>query len=221
VIAAMGAIAQLKPKINVIGLAPASENLPSGKATKPGDVVKAMNGKTIEVINTDAEGRLVLADALAYACTLGATKIIDAATLTGAMVIALGHAATGAISNDDAFAAQFLSVANDASERYWRMPLYDDFSKKVKSEIADLRNSAGREAGSLTAAAFLKAFVGETPWIHLDIAGTAYVEDEKPYRSKGPTGVPVRAFIAYVEALASENKHLSVAKANGAKTTVQ
>jgi leucyl aminopeptidase len=219
VIATMGAIAQLKPKINVIGLAPATENLPSGKATKPGDIVKAMNGKTIEVINTDAEGRLILADALAYACTLGATKIIDAATLTGAMVVALGHAATGTISNDDAFAAHFLSVANETCERYWHLPLYDEFSKKVKSEIADLRNSTGREAGSLTAAAFLKAFIGETPWIHLDIAGTAYVEDEKPYRSKGPTGAPVRAFIAYVEALASGNTHTSNAKTNGAKTT--
>jgi leucyl aminopeptidase len=218
VIAAMGAVAQLKPKINVIGIAPATENLPSGKATKPGDIVKAMNGKTIEVINTDAEGRLILADALAYACSLGATKIIDAATLTGAMVIALGHAATGTISNNDAFAARFLSVANDTCERYWHLPLYDEFSKKVKSEIADLRNSTGREAGSLTAAAFLKAFIGETPWIHLDIAGTAYVEDEKPYRSKGPTGVPVRALIAFVEALAVDNAHASNAKANGAKT---
>jgi leucyl aminopeptidase len=202
VIAAMGAIAQLKPRVNVIGLAPASENLPSGKATKPGDIVKAMNGKTIEVINTDAEGRLVLADALVYARTLGATRIIDAATLTGAMVVALGHAATGVVSNNDAFVTHFLDIANGTSERYWRLPLYDEFKQTVKSEIADLRNSTGREAGSLTAAAFLQAFVEDTPWIHLDIAGTAYVDKEKSFRSKGPTGTPVRAFIAYVEALA-------------------
>jgi leucyl aminopeptidase len=201
VIATMGAIAQLKIRINIIGIAPASENLPSGKATKPGDIVKAMNGKTIEVINTDAEGRLILADALAYARTLGATKIIDTATLTGAIVVALGHAATGVVSNNDAFATHFLNIANTTCERYWQMPLYDDYNKKVKSEIADLRNATGREAGALTAAAFLQAFVGDTPWIHLDIAGTAYVDDEKSYRSKGPTGTPVRALVAYAEAL--------------------
>jgi leucyl aminopeptidase len=216
VIAAMGAIAQLKPKINVIGIAPATENLPGPRATKPGDIVRAMSGKTIEVINTDAEGRLILADALAYARVLGATKIIDAATLTGAMVIALGHAASGVMTNDDAFAAHFVSVANKTGERYWQLPLYDEFSRTVKSEIADLRNSTGRPASSLTAAAFLKAFVGETPWIHLDIAGTAYVDEERPYQAKGPTGTPVRAFVAYVEALARGDGHSPKAPSNGA-----
>ena len=199
VIGAMAAIAQLKPAINVIGIVPSSENLPGPRAMKPGDVLRAMNGKTIEVINTDAEGRLILADALCYARELGATKIVDAATLTGAMVVTLGHTATGTISNDDAFRDRFLDVARGTTEKYWPLPLYDEFSTTVKSEIADLRNSAGRAAGSLTAAAFLKAFVGETPWIHLDIAGTAYTDAETPYLAKGPTGYPVRAFVALAE----------------------
>jgi leucyl aminopeptidase len=199
VIAAMAAIAQLKPKVNVIGIVPSSENLPGPRAMKPGDILRAMNGKTIEVINTDAEGRLILADALCYARELGATKIVDAATLTGAMVVALGHAATGTISNDDAFRDRFITVSKETTERYWPLPLYDEFSATVKSEIADLRNSTGRPAGSLTAAAFLLAFVGETPWIHLDIAGTAYTDAETPYLAKGPTGYPVRALVAFAE----------------------
>ncbi len=199
VIAAMAAIAQLRPKVNVIGVVPSSENLPGPRAVKPGDVLRAMNGKTIEVINTDAEGRLILADALCYARELGATKIVDAATLTGAMVITLGHTATGTISNDDAFRDHFLDVAKETTEKYWPLPLYDEFSATVKSEIADLRNSAGRAAGSLTAAAFLKAFVGEIPWIHLDIAGTAYTDAETSFLAKGPTGYPVRAFVALAE----------------------
>jgi leucyl aminopeptidase len=179
---------------------------------KPGDIVRAMNGKTIEVINTDAEGRLILADALCYARELGATKIVDAATLTGAMVIALGHAATGTMSNDDAFVAQFLQAAKGSGERYWQMPLYDEFAKDVTSEIADLRNSAGRWGGSLTAGKFLEAFVDTTPWVHLDIAGTAYLDHESPYAAKGPTGTPVRAFIALVEALAKTSPEDGAAK---------
>jgi len=202
VIAAMGAIAQLKPKANVLGIVPSSENLPGPRAMKPGDVLRAMNGKTIEVINTDAEGRLILADALCYARELGATKIVDAATLTGAMVITLGHSATGTISNDDAFRDHFIALSKNTTERYWPLPLYDEFSTTVKSEIADLRNSAGRPAGSLTAAAFLRAFVGDTPWIHLDIAGTAYTDSETSYLAKGPTGYPVRAFVALAEDVA-------------------
>ncbi|MDQ2857456.1 MAG: leucyl aminopeptidase, partial [Candidatus Eremiobacteraeota bacterium] len=202
VIAAMGAIAQLKPKANVIGIVPSSENLPGPRAMKPGDVLRAMNGKTIEVINTDAEGRLILADALCYARELGATKIVDAATLTGAMVITLGHSATGTISNDDAFRDHFIALSKNTTERYWPLPLYDEFSTTVKSEIADLRNSTGRPAGSLTAAAFLQAFVGDTPWIHLDIAGTAYTDSETSYLAKGPTGYPVRAFVALAEDVA-------------------
>ena len=205
VIAAMGAIAQLKPKVNVIGIVPSSENLPGPRAMKPGDILHAMNGKTIEVINTDAEGRLILADGLCYARELGATKIVDAATLTGAMVVALGHSATGTISNDDAFRDHFIDVTKSTTEKYWPLPLYDEFSSTVKSEIADLRNSTGRAAGSLTAAAFLKAFVGEVPWIHLDIAGTAYTDAETPSLAKGPTGYPVRAFVALAEDAAKSN----------------
>jgi leucyl aminopeptidase len=217
VLGAMEAIAQLKPKTNVLGIVPSSENLPGPDAVKPGDILRAMNGKTIEVINTDAEGRLILADALCYARELGATKIVDAATLTGAMVVALGHAATGTISNDDEFRDRFLAVAKHTTERYWALPLYDDFSVTVKSEIADLRNSTGRAAGSLTAAAFLKAFVADVPWIHLDIAGTAYTDAETPYLAKGPTGTPVRAFVAIAEDLAKGAAH--AANGNGAVAT--
>jgi leucyl aminopeptidase len=213
VIGAMAAIAQLKPKANVIGIVPSSENLPGPKAMKPGDILVAMNGKTIEVINTDAEGRLILADALCYARELGATKIVDAATLTGAMVVALGHSAAGAIGNDEHFRDHFVALSKNTTERYWPLPLYDEFSGTVKSEIADLRNSTGRPAGSLTAAAFLKAFVGEVPWLHLDIAGTAYTDSETPYLAKGPTGAPVRAFVALVEDIA---KPASVRNGNGA-----
>ncbi len=202
VIAAMRAIGKMKPKINVVGIVPATENMPGGKATKPGDIFKAMNGKTIEVINTDAEGRLILADALCYANKLGATKIVDAATLTGACVVALGHAASAAVGNNEEFMQEFLSAAKPTGERYWQMPLYEDYSTHMKSDIADLRNSGGRPAGTLTAAAFLKAFVGETPWVHLDIAGTAYLEGESAWQAKGPTGTPVRAFLALVETAA-------------------
>ncbi|MBV8434260.1 MAG: aminopeptidase, partial [Candidatus Eremiobacteraeota bacterium] len=187
------------------GIVPASENLPGPDATKPGDIHRAMNGKTIEIINTDAEGRLILADALAYATMkLGATRLIDCATLTGAMVISLGHSSTGAVSNDDAFADAFLRVANASGERYWRLPLYDDYLTAMKSDIADLKNTGGRAAGSLTAGAFLREFVDGKPWIHLDIAGTAYSDKEQPFQAKGPTGVPVRALVAFVEASARE-----------------
>jgi leucyl aminopeptidase len=202
VIATMWAIGKLRPKLNVIGLAPASENMPGSKAIKPGDIVKAMNGKTIEVINTDAEGRLILADALCYAKKLGATKLVDTATLTGGCVVALGHAASGTMSNDDAFVDRFLAVVKDIGERYWRLPLYPDYDTAIKSDIADLKNSAGRAASAETAAAFLKAFVGDTPWIHLDIAGTAYGDAESPYLAKGPNGTPVRALVTFVEDLA-------------------
>ena len=204
VVAAMYAIGKLKPKLNVIGLVPSSENLLGPRAMKPGDVLRAMNGKTIEVINTDAEGRLILADALCYARELGATKIVDAATLTGAVVVALGHAASGVMSNDDAFVADFLQVVGDVGERYWRLPLYDDFDKQIKSDIADLKNTGGRPGGSETAAAFLNNFVANVPWIHLDIAGTAYLDNESAFMAKGPTGTPVRAFVTLVEHLATK-----------------
>jgi leucyl aminopeptidase len=202
VIAAMYAIGKLKPKLNVIGVIPSSENLPGPKAMKPGDILRAMNGKTIEVINTDAEGRLILADALCYARELGATRIVDAATLTGACVIALGHAASGVMSNNDAFTERFLKAVTDVGERYWRLPLYDDFDRQIKSDIADLKNTGGRPGGAETAGAFLRNFVADVPWIHLDIAGTAYLDNESSYLAKGPTGTPVRAFVNLVEDLA-------------------
>jgi leucyl aminopeptidase len=202
VIGAMYAIGKLKPKLNVIGVVPSSENLPGPRAMKPGDILRAMNGKTIEVINTDAEGRLILADALCYARELGATKIVDAATLTGAVVVALGHAASGVMSNDDAFVERFLNVVSDVGERYWRLPLYDDFDRQIKSDIADLKNTGGRPGGAETAAAFLQNFVADVPWIHLDVAGTAYLDNESSFLAKGPTGTPVRAFVALAEDLA-------------------
>ena len=217
VIAAMTAIGKLKPKLNVVGIVPASENLPGPRAMKPGDILKSMTGKTIEVINTDAEGRLILADGLGYAQKLGATKIVDAATLTGACVVALGHAASAAMGNDESFMQQFLAAVKPTGERYWQMPLYDDYTTAVKSEIADLRNSTGRAAGSLTAGAFLKSFVGDLPWIHLDIAGTAYLDSESAWQAKGPTGTPVRAFVALVESLAHGE---GTAHKNGAKAQV-
>ncbi|MGA7356536.1 MAG: leucyl aminopeptidase [Candidatus Cybelea sp.] len=222
VIAAMSALGKLKPKLNVIGIVPATENMPGGKATKPGDIVKAMNGKTIEVINTDAEGRLILADGLCYARKLGATKIVDAATLTGACVIALGHASSAAISNDDAFVAEFLAAAKPTGERYWQMPYYEDYTIQMKSDIADLKNTGGRAAGTLTAAAFLREFVDGTPWIHLDIAGTAYLDNESAWQAKGPTGTPVRAFLALVDSLShpeerAESTDAQEARANGAR----
>jgi leucyl aminopeptidase len=199
VIAVMGAIGKLKPKINVIAVVPATENMPGGKATKPGDIVKSMNGKTIEVINTDAEGRLILCDGITYVKKLGATKLIDTATLTGACVIALGHAASAAVTNDDAFVNEFLAAAKHSGERYWHMPYYEEYSSAMKSDIADLKNTGGRAAGTLTAGAFLRAFVDETPWIHLDIAGTAYLDTESAWQAKGPTGTPVRALVSLIE----------------------
>jgi leucyl aminopeptidase len=203
VIGAMWAIGKLRPKLNVIGVVPSSENLPGPRAMKPGDILRAMNGKTIEVLNTDAEGRLILADALAYAVELGATKIVDAATLTGACVVALGHAASGVMSNDETFVNRFLELVGDVGEKYWRLPLYPEFDTQIKSEIADLKNTGGRPGGAETAGAFLKNFVAETPWIHLDVAGTAYSEGETSYLAKGPTGIPVRAFVTLAEDLAA------------------
>lgn len=215
VIAAMSALAAIKPKLNVVGIVPATENMPGGKATKPGDIVKAMNGKTIEVINTDAEGRLILADALCYANKLGATRIVDAATLTGACVIALGHASSAAITNNDAFGSEFLAAAKPTGERYWQMPYYEDYTTQMKSDIADLKNTGGRAAGTLTAAAFLREFVDKTPWVHLDIAGTAYLDNESAWQAKGPTGTPVRAFVAMAEALAGNPSQAGRAPGEG------
>ena len=202
VIGTMRAIAQLKPSVPVLGVAPCSENLPSGKATKPGDVLKAMTGKTIEVINTDAEGRLVLADAIAYAKKLGATKIIDMATLTGAVSIALGDVHTAILGTDQELIDQFIAAGKEVGEKFWQLPLDDEYTKQIRSDIADIKNVGGKKAGTITAAAFLKEFAEDTPWAHLDIAGTAWADPATPYRSKGPTGVAVRTLIEFIESSA-------------------
>jgi leucyl aminopeptidase len=199
VIGTMRAIAQLKPSIPVLGVAPCSENLPSGKATKPGDVLVAMTGKTIEVINTDAEGRLVLADAIAYAKKLGATQIIDMATLTGAVSIALGDVNTGILGTDQALIDGVIDAGKGVGEKFWQLPLDKEYSAQIKSDIADIKNVGGRKAGTITAAAFLKEFADGVSWAHLDIAGTAWGDDAKAHRSKGPTGVAVRTLIEFVE----------------------
>ncbi len=198
VIGAMRAIAQLKPKVNVLGIIPSSENLPDGKAMKPGDVLKSMDGKTIEILNTDAEGRLILADALAYARKLGATRIIDLATLTGAISIALGPVYVGLFSDNQEMADQILAAARRADEKMWQLPLDPEYGKLIKSDIADLKNTGGRYGGSITAAYFLKEFNGDLPWVHLDIAGTAWNSDGKAHVAKGPTGVGVRTLVEWV-----------------------
>jgi leucyl aminopeptidase len=197
-LAAMRAIAQLKPRANVIGVMPTTENMPSGRAYKPGDVLRAMSGKTIEVINTDAEGRLILADAITYARKLGATKIIDLATLTGAVSVALGTINVAILGNDQLFVDEVRGAAREVGERFWQLPLDKDYREMIKSDIADIKNSAGRNAGTITAAYFLREFAEDTPWVHLDIAGTAWENDRKPYMSKGPTGVAIRTLINYV-----------------------
>lgn len=198
VMGAMRAIGQLKPSIPVLGVIPCTENLPSGKATKPGDVVRAMTGKTIEVINTDAEGRLILADAIAYAKQLGATTIIDMATLTGAVSIALGDVNTAVLGTDQELIDELIAAGKEVGEKFWQLPLDKDYSKQIKSDIADIKNVGGRRAGTITAAAFLKEFADGVSWAHLDIAGTAWGDEAKPYRSKGPTGVAVRTLIRIV-----------------------
>ncbi len=200
-IGAMRAIAQLKPNVRVIGIVCATENMPSGTAQKPGDVQIAMSGKSIEIINTDAEGRLVLADGLHYAKQLGATHLIDAATLTGACVVALGMINVGLFSNDDDFYEKFNASLKASGEKMWRLPVDDEYRDMIKSGIADIVNSGGRWGGAVTAAMFLKEFVGDTPWIHLDIAGVAWIEDSKPWIAKGPSGTPVRSLVEFVRTL--------------------
>jgi leucyl aminopeptidase len=198
VIGAMQIIAQLKPNIRVIGVVAASENLPSGRAYKPGDVVRSLSGKTIEVINTDAEGRVVLSDALTYVVNQGATQIVDAATLTGACVVALGDVRAAVMGTDEELIGDLISAGEQCGERLWNLPLDNDYGNLIKSDIADVKNSGGRVAGSITAAMFLKAFTGNVPWAHLDIAGTAWFEDEKPYLAKGATGFGARLLAQYV-----------------------
>jgi leucyl aminopeptidase len=198
VLGTMEALGQLKPEVNVVGIVGATTNMPSGTAMNPGDVVKASNGKSIEIINTDAEGRLVLADCLNYAKRFNPDVVIDAATLTGACVIALGHTASGVFSSDDALVNEILSAGKRAGEPGWPLPLWDDYKELIKSDVADVKNSGGRPAGAVTAALFLKEFVDGYPWAHLDIAGTAYSETDLVTIPKGPTGVPTGTFIEFV-----------------------
>jgi len=195
VMGALRAIAQLKPSIAVTGLIPAVENMPGSRAQRPGDIVKTLSGKTVEVLNTDAEGRLILADALAYAQRLGCTHLVDVATLTGAIVVALGHVNMGVFASDQALLDRVLAAARAEGEKAWPMPLDDDYKEPLKSIVADLPNVGNRWGGAITAAMFLKEFADPLPWVHLDIAGTAWLEEAKPYMAKGPSGVALRTLV--------------------------
>ncbi len=202
VMAAISAIAQLRPKINVVAIIPATENLLGDSAMKPGDILTTVSGKTIEVISTDAEGRLVLADALGYVRKSGAKFMIDVATLTGACVVALGRVCTGAFGNNQELIDRIIAAGAEAGELIWQMPMYDQYKEQNKSDVADIKNVGGRDAGAITAAQFLSEFAGDTPWVHLDIAGTSMSEKERNYLVKGATGVPVRALVNLVLSLA-------------------
>jgi len=202
VVAALSAIAQLKPKINVVGIIPTAENLPSGSALKPGDVVKAMNGKTIEVKDTDCEGRLILADALSYAVKQGLSPLVDLATLTGSCGVALGTEYGGALSNNQELMDKVFKAAGRAGEKFWQLPLPEEYKEQLKSEIADIKNIGGAYGGTITAALFLSEFVDNTPWVHLDIAYTALSSKESGYLMKGATGMGVRTLVELALAMA-------------------
>jgi len=203
VIGAMQAVARIKPRIRVLGIIPACENMPSGRSYKPGDVVRGLGGQTIEVINTDAEGRLILSDAITYAVQRGASAIIDAATLTGTCVVALGEIRAGVMGTDGRLIEELISAGEQSGERIWRLPLDDRYGEQISSQIADIKNDGGRPAGAITAAMFLKAFAGQTPWAHLDIAGTAWINAAKPFMAKGATGFGVRTLANFVLARAN------------------
>ncbi|MBI2909865.1 MAG: leucyl aminopeptidase [Chloroflexi bacterium] len=203
VIAAMNAIAQLRLKVNVTALVGATENMPSGTAQKPGDILKTMSGKTVEVVNTDAEGRLTLADVLTYARKLGLSPVIDVATLTGACHIALGDVCTGAFGNNQDIMNKLIEAGEQAGECVWQMPMMEEYKQQNKSDIADIKNSGGRYGGAITAAQFLAEFVEDTPWVHLDIAGTFMRDKERGYLVKGATGVPVRTLVNAARGLAA------------------
>ncbi|HZU42504.1 MAG TPA: leucyl aminopeptidase [Terriglobales bacterium] len=201
---AMRAIALLKPKVKVIAVVCATENMPSGHAQKPGDVQIAMSGKSIEIINTDAEGRLVLADGLHYAKQLGATHLIDAATLTGAVVVALGMVNAGVWANDEKMWQRFSQALDRAGEKMWRLPLDEEYKEQIRSSIADIMNTGGRWGGAINAAMFLREFSEDTPWLHLDIAGTAWMDDNKAWIAKGPSGIAVRSLVEFVRDFATD-----------------
>jgi leucyl aminopeptidase len=204
----LNAVAALKIPLNIVGLVPASENMPSGSAIKPGDILTSMSGKTIEVLNTDAEGRLILADALTYAAKYKPKAVINLATLTGAVIIALGHQAAAVLGNNDKLSACLQQCGEVTGERLWPLPIWPEHEKAVKSDIADLKNiaSPGVGAGTITAGAFLKSFVGEFPWCHLDIAGTSWSNEDKPYTPKGATGFGVRLLTRFLEQEAKNNQ---------------
>ena len=198
VLGTMLAAALLKLPLNLVGIVPAVENLPSGSAIRPGDILTTLSGRTIEVLNTDAEGRMILADALTFAARYNPRVVIDLATLTGACVIALGHHATAVLGNHNGLIRQLLRAGEESGERLWQLPLWDDYAAQIKSDIADVKNTGGRPAGTITAAAFLQKFAGDFTWAHLDIAGTAWEEKGRHYLPKGGTGVGVRLLIQYL-----------------------
>ena len=202
VIGAMQVIAELGVQANVVGLVPSSENMPSGSATKPGDVIQSLAGKTIEVINTDAEGRLILADALAWGARMEPAAMVDCATLTGSVIIALGHHAAAVMGNDDGLVEELRSAGDTSGERCWPLPLWDEFRKQLDSPTADLQNIGGRPGGSITAGAFLREFVGDAPWAHLDVAGTAWGDGKLSYQRKGALGFPTRLLVEWVRSRA-------------------
>jgi leucyl aminopeptidase len=204
VLGTLRAIAELELPLNVVGIVAAAENMPSGSATKPGDVVTSMSGQTIEVLNTDAEGRLILADALSYARKLNAKAIIDIATLTGSCRSTLGTFVSGAFSNNQPLADKLIAAGNEAGERAWQFPMFEEYGELIKSDIADIQNVGGKYAGAITAAKFLAEFVDDTPWVHMDIAGTSETDKDKGYQVKGATGNPVRTLVNLVLKMAGE-----------------
>ncbi|HYL95443.1 MAG TPA: leucyl aminopeptidase [Terriglobales bacterium] len=214
---AMRAIALLRPKIKVIAIVCATENMPSGHAQKPGDVQIAMSGKSIEIINTDAEGRLVLADGLHYAKQLGCTHLIDAATLTGACVVALGMVNAGVFANDEEIFQRFSRALERSGEKMWRLPLDEEYKDQIRSSIADIMNTGGRWGGAVNAAMFLKEFAEETPWIHLDIAGTAWMDDNKAWIAKGPSGIAVRSLVEFVRGFETDGGPSATTGGSGSK----
>jgi leucyl aminopeptidase len=202
VLGAMHAIAELSVAANVVGVVPSSENLLSGRAMKPGDIIRTRAGKTVEVLNTDAEGRLILCDALDYARGLEPAAMVDCATLTGAVVVGLGHHAAAVLGTDDGLVEELREAGDRAGERCWPLPLWPEYRKQLESEAADLKNIGGRPGGAITAACFLREFVGDVPWAHLDIAGMAYGTEPLPYQRKGGYGFPTRLLVEWVRSRA-------------------
>jgi leucyl aminopeptidase len=206
VLGAVRSAAELRLPLNIVGLLPATENMPSGSAYKPGDVLRTLSGQTIEILNTDAEGRLVLSDALAYACRYEPAAIVDVATLTGACRIALGSEASGMLGNDDKLKQQVREAGEKTGERVWELPLWEGYHDQIKSDIADMKNTGGRDGGVITAACLLSKFVQKRPWVHLDIAATAWTEKDRPYTPKGATGVGVRLLTQFLRDYAQERR---------------